>query len=335
MYDVFNTVENWVAQGRKLAMATVISTWGSAPRPVGSVLLVSENGDMAGSVSGGCVENAVVREALQALKTGVARRSHYGISNDDAWAVGLMCGGELDVLATPFPTGETLKALRAALRENRGGVLLNRLDAPNAEQYFFPADTKWDSPYDSIAQKAWRERQSQIIETLEGTWFALVIPRKAQLLVIGAAHVAAELVRLAKWLDFETIVIDPRQVFTEQTVFPEAPHQMIVDWPAEALPRFQLDAFTYVVLLTHDPRIDDQALHILLHSEAGYIGALGSRRTHEQRIARLRSIGFDEADIARIHAPVGLGIGAKGAKEIALSIVAEIIQVKNRVTVKN
>ncbi len=331
MYDVFPIIEDWLSKQKKFAVATVIGTWGSAPRPVGSVLLVSENGDMAGSVSGGCVENAVVKEALNVLEIGVPRQLHYGISNDDAWSVGLMCGGELDVLVEPFPNGEVQELLLHALRENRGGVLLSRLGTELVEQCFFLPDADPSlMPNGQLARKVWTERKSQVIETPEGTWFARVIPRKLQLLVIGSAHIAAELVRLAKIFDFQTIVIDPRQVFAEKTEFPDVPHQMIVDWPAEVLPDFKLDAYTYAVLLTHDPKIDDQALHLLLRSNIGYIGALGSKRTNEKRVERLREAGFDEATIARIHAPVGLSIGAKGAKEIALSIMAEIIQIKNK-----
>jgi len=151
----------------------------------------------------------------------------------------------------------------------------------------------------------------------------------SEILIFGAAHIAVELVRLARMFDFEAIVIDPRKTFAERTQFTDAPDQMLIDWPAEVLPQFTLDHFTYAVLLTHDPKIDDQALDILLNSEIGYIGAIGSKRTNAKREARLRTAGYDDAAIARSHAPIGLNIGAKGAKEIALSIMAEIVKVKN------
>lgn len=330
MNEVFAIIEDWLSKGKQMAVATVTGTWGSSPRPVGSVLLVSENGDMAGSVSGGCVENSVVKEALKVLKTGIPRQLHYGISNDEAWEVGLMCGGKLEVFVEPFPTGQIREQMLTALRENRGGVLLSRMDAGLSVQQFFSPDlAQWSTPNGQLAHQAWTERKSQILETEGTTWFARVLPKKQQLLIIGAAHIAVELVQLAKLFDFETIVIDPRRVFVEKTQFPEVPHQMIVSWPAEVLPDFELDAYTYAVLLTHDPKIDDQALHLLLKSNIGYIGALGSKRTHEKRVARLREAGVDEASIARIHAPIGLNIGAKGAREIALSIIAEMIQFKN------
>lgn len=330
MNEVFAIIEDWLSKGKQMAVATVTGTWGSSPRPVGSVLLVGEDGDMAGSVSGGCVENSVVKAALNVLKTGVPKQLHYGISNDEAWEVGLMCGGKLDVFVEPFPAGETREQMLSALRENRGGVLLSRMDTESSVQQFFSPDSdQWSTPDGQLAHQAWTERKSQILETEGATWFARVLPRKHRLLIIGAAHIAVELVQLAKLFDFEMIIIDPRQVFVEKTQFPEAPHQMIVDWPAEVLPDFELDAYTYAVLLTHDPKIDDQALHLLLNSNIGYIGALGSKRTHEKRVARLREAGVDEAKIARIHAPVGLNIGAKGAREIALSIIAEIVKFKN------
>lgn len=308
----------------------MIRTWGSAPRPVGSLMFVNESMEMIGSVSGGCVENAVVRAAMQVLTTSKPEVLHYGISNEDAWAVGLMCGGELEVLVAPFPGPVPQEKLFTALTENRGGVLLSRLDAPTYpdQQFFLPDD--WRLPYGELATKAWQERKSQIIETNTGRWFAKVFPPKSQMLIFGAVHLAVELVQLAHFFDFETIVIDPRQFFVEKTQFLSPPHRLRIDWPAEVLPDFSLDQYTYAILLTHDPKIDDQALQILLQSKVGYIGALGSKRTHEKRIERLKNLGFGAEAIARIHAPVGLDIRAQGAKEIALSIMAQVIQVKNQ-----
>ena len=333
MQDLLPTITQWLSEDKKVAIATVIRTWGSSPRPVGSTLAVSEDGQMVGSVSGGCVEGAVLKEALEVLKTNQPKALHYGISNDDAWTVGLMCGGELDVFVQPFPGGEVQQQLLQALQNNKGGVLLSQINDEEPIQKFsvFLIPPFLHSPIPpSSDQKAYAERKSQIFELKGKKWFAHVFPKKSQLIIIGAAHIAVELVRLAKLFDFETIVIDPRQTFATQTQFPEAPHQMIVEWPAEALPAFSLDHFTYAVLLTHDPKIDDQALHLLLCSNVGYIGALGSRKTQEKRIARLQEAGFSEEVIARIHAPIGVNIRAQGAKEIALSILAELIKEKNR-----
>ncbi|HMO40736.1 MAG TPA: XdhC family protein [Saprospiraceae bacterium] len=328
--EVFSTIEDWLSSDKRFAVATVIGTWGSSPRPVGSVLLVREDGAMAGSVSGGCVENAVVKSALQVLASGVPQALHFGITNDEAWAVGLSCGGKLDVWVEPFPTGAVQEQLLAALRADTGGLWLSRLDEGHyAPVFLSPAAIAEAHPDWAFAYPIWRERRSQVLVASGERWFVRVVPRKNRLLIIGAAHIAVELVRLAHLFDFATTVIDPRQVFATKTQFAEAPHDMLVNWPAAVLPTFELDAWTYAVLLSHDPKIDDQALHLLLRSEIGYIGALGSRRTHEQRIARLRAEGFSDAAIARIHAPVGLSIGAQGAREIAVSIIAEMIQYKN------
>lgn len=331
MLEVFDTLEDWLSNGKRFAIAKVIGTWGSSPRPVGSVLLISEDMEMAGSVSGGCVENAVVKEAIKVLETGAPRQLHYGISDDDAWEVGLMCGGTLDVLVEPFPNGNLQTEVITALRANTGGVLLSKLDTDTPEQKFVSADqiNNQELAINDLTINAWRERKSQIVETADGRWFLHVLPRKNKILIFGAAHIAVELVRLARMFDFESIVIDPRQTFAERTQFTEAPDQLLIDWPAEVLPQFTLDHFTYAVLLTHDPKIDDQALDILLASDIGYIGAIGSKRTNAKRETRLRAAGYDDAAIARIHAPIGLNIGSKGAKEIALSIMAEIVQVKN------
>lgn len=332
MLEILPTIINWIDNKQPIAIATVTRTWGSAPRPVGSVFAVSADGQMAGSVSGGCVEGAVMKEALEVIKTQQPKQLHYGISNDDAWSVGLMCGGELDVFVQPFPSGEVQIQLLQLLQNNEGGVLLSKMNENEAAQLFnFSTFQPLSaSTLQGFAEKVYSERKSQIIEIEGDHWFAHVFSKKSQLIIIGAAHIAVELVRLAKIFDFETIVIDPRQTFAEQTQFLELPHQMFVDWPAEVLPNFQLDASTYAVLLTHDPKIDDQALHLFLHSNVGYIGALGSRKTHEKRFARLREAGFSEEAIAKIHAPVGVDIRAQGAKEIALSIIAELIKIKNQ-----
>jgi xanthine dehydrogenase accessory factor len=331
MLEILPTVLQWLSEEKPIAYAVVTRTWGSSPRPVGAVLAVTADGQLAGSVSGGCVEGQVLKEALEVLQTGVPKILQYGISNDDAWQVGLMCGGELEVLVQPFPQADVQKQLLQALQNKEGGVLMSCInDSKIAPLFVLPSyPSILPPPYPPLSQKVYLARKSQMVEIEGKQWFLHVFSKKAQLLIIGAAHISVELVRLAKLFDFETIVIDPRQTFAGQTQFPEPPDQILVAWPAEVLLNFQLDAYTYAVLLTHDPKIDDQAVEMLLKSEVAYIGALGSKKTHEKRMTRLRKMGFDEEAIARIHAPVGLDIGAQGAREIALSIVAELIKMKN------
>lgn len=342
MFDVFSEISNWVSENRRFALATVIRTWGSAPRPVGSALAVSENGEMLGSVSGGCVEGSVVKAAMEVLREGQPKLLKFGVTDEDAWAVGLSCGGAIHLLVEPFlafSDNDTEKKiwqnLSDALENNRSCMLVSRLSAgdnghllvfPNGETIGENPDPEWVT----AALQAFQERNNLVTERPGGNFFVQIFPRKSQLLIVGAAHITADLVRLGNWYDFETIVIDPRGVFAHKTQFPEPPHQLINDWPAEALPGFTLDEYAYAVLLSHDPKIDDQALELLLKSKVAYIGALGSSRTQEKRVRRLENAGFTEAEINRVHGPIGVDIHAKRPKEIALSIMGEIIKVQNQ-----
>lgn len=340
MQDILPQLEKWIKAGKPFALATVIKTWGSSPRPVGSALAVTGDLEMAGSVSGGCVEGAVLKEAQDILRTGQPARLKFGVTDEDAWAVGLSCGGAIQVWTEKFlafdedPTEKRIwEKLHRCLTQNIGCVLLTRLGGDwNRHLLVVPGDETigHEQPgLTDLAIKAYRERNNQVIELEEGNYFAQVFPRKSQLLIVGAAHITADLVRLGNLYDFETVVIDPRGIFANKTQFGDPPQQLLAEWPAEVLPRFQLDAFSYAVLLTHDPKIDDQALEILLRSDIGYIGALGSKRTHEKRLRRLEKAGFGPEEMARIHAPIGVDINAKRPKEIALSIMAEIIKVQN------
>lgn len=343
MFDILPSIERWVAAKKPFALATVIRTWGSAPRPVGSALAVTTDKEMAGSVSGGCVEGAVIKEAQTILENGRPQRLKFGVTDEDAWAVGLSCGGAIHVWTERFmafdedPTEQKIwEKLHHCLTNNIGCILLTNMSAEKNEHLLVvPSEdlaigAGQSDELRELAMKAYRERNNQTLEHEENQYFARVFPRKSQLLIVGAAHITTDLVRLGNLYDFETIVIDPRGIFAEKTQFPEPPHQLFVDWPAEVLADFKLDDYSYAVLLTHDPKIDDQALHLLLKSGIGYIGALGSRRTHAKRIKRLQEAGFSEEEIERIHAPIGVDINAKRPKEIALSIMAEMVKVKNQ-----
>ncbi len=347
MIDLFDNIENFLKKGKRFAAATVIQTWGSAPRPIGSAMIVSEDLEMAGSVSGGCVEGALLRAVPEVLKTNKPKRLGFGVTDEEAWAVGLSCGGQIQVFIEPFfgnNDPQMWSILRGCLLENKGVVLLTKLNdeasehilvLPNGETIeqgrggFEPP-----RPLVSLTENAlcaYKERKTQTIEMPDGsTWFLQVFSPKAKLVIVGAAHITVDLVHLAQYFGFETIVIDPRGIFAEKTQFPTPPDHLYVDWPAEILPDLTLDAYTFAVLLTHDPKIDDQALHILLKSDVAYIGALGSRKTHEKRVKRLKESGFSDEVIGKIHAPIGVNIAAKSAREIALSIIAELIKIKNQ-----
>ena len=328
-------LSKWLATGLSFCSATVIHTWGSSPRPVGSMMFIGSDAEILGSVSGGCVEGAVVREALEVMKTGKAKHLKFGITDDEAWAVGLSCGGSMAVFLEPFVGIQNPEIWSLLSTDNPCCTLATLLSAENTTHVLVTdkGEVIGHSPTENLqteALRAYRERKTQTITLENDTWLLQVFPRQSQLIIVGAAHITVDLVHLAQYFDFETIVIDPRGIFAHKTQFPTPPDHLFVDWPAEVLPNFKLDAYTFAVLLTHDPKIDDQALELFLKSEVAYIGCLGSKKTHEKRINRLTAKGFSETDIARIHAPVGVDIRAKSAKEIALSIVSELVRERNQ-----
>lgn len=341
MKELLPYLQEWAGKGHEFAIATVIQTWGSSPRPVGSAMLVSKDMEMAGSVSGGCVEGAVIREAMPLIQNGTAKRLAFGVADEDAWAVGLSCGGRIQVFAERFlafdqrPEEQAAWALlRERLESNQPCIFVSRLeDGQGWHSVILPDGAAAGQPtaegLKAEALRAYRERKSQSVEWEGAAYFLQVFPSRSRMLIIGAAHITADLIQLGKMYDFETIVIDPRGVFAHKSQFPLPPDQLFDKYPAEALPGFTLDAYTYALVLSHDPKIDDNALHILLPSGIAYIGALGSKKTHEKRVKRLKEAGFSDEAIARIHAPIGLDINAKTPKEIALSIMGEIIKVKN------
>ncbi|MFK8009601.1 MAG: XdhC family protein [Saprospiraceae bacterium] len=342
MKDLLKKIQEWKSINKKFAIATVTKTWGSSPRPIGSSMIISEDMEMAGSVSGGCVEGAVVKSALLLLKNGEGKQLSFGVTNDEAWEVGLSCGGKIDVYVEPFlgtDEKEELiwKKLEDCLENNQGCILMTRLEDGKGQHALILPDGKMiGSNINTLTTalkeeglRAFQERKNQIVEVEKVKYFAQVFPRKNQMLIIGAAHITVDLVQLAKMYNFQTIVIDPRGIFTNKTQFNIQPDFIFEKYPSEILYQFKLDTYTYAIVLSHDPKIDDNALEILLRSEIGYIGALGSRKTHAKRVSRLLEKGFSEEEIEKIHSPIGMDIKAKTPKEIALSIMGEVIQVKN------
>jgi xanthine dehydrogenase accessory factor len=338
MLELLESIDSFLEKKQRFAQATVIKTWGSAPRPVGSIMLVCENGTMAGSVSGGCVEGSIVKQAQEVLKTMRPKLLSFGVSDDEAWTVGLSCGGSIQVFLEPFiafTDAEIWKILTGYLRENKGCILATHLNETENNTLLITTNgniigKNKQEFIKSLALKAYNERNTQFFETEKGEkWLLNIMPPKHKLIIVGAAHITVDLVHLAHYFGFETIVIDPRGIFASKTDFPTPPNALYIDWPIEILPNNTLDAYTYAVLLTHDPKIDDQALHILLKSEVAYIGCLGSKKTHEKRMKRLQEAGFTETEIEKIHAPIGVDINAKSAREIALSIISELIKNKN------
>ncbi|WP_235298537.1 XdhC family protein [Portibacter marinus] len=302
MREFINHFENFERQ-KRIVIARVVKTWGSSPRPVGSALIIDEDYHMYGSVSGGCVEGSVLKAAKEILRTGSAEMEHYGVTDEEAWMVGLSCGGKLDVYIQPLDKGKFRTELFNKIRSN--------------ESFYW--NTHLKSGNSSIDQEAIDQE----------AYFSHRISRKPLMLIIGAAHISSDLIHLAKFYDFTTIVIDPRATFAKNINFDEHPDQIIEAYPSEVLSDYPLDKETFAVILSHDPKIDDNALELLLNEPLAYIGALGSKRTQAKRVARLQEAGFTQKLIDRIQAPIGLDINSKTPKEIALSIMAEIIKVKN------
>jgi xanthine dehydrogenase accessory factor len=304
----------WHKDGRGAVLATVIETWGSAPRPVGSQLAVSGTGEMMGSVSGGCVEGAVVAEATEALRTGQSRVLTYGVTDEDAFAVGLACGGTIRVLVEPVGP-----AIPVDLLNDLVAARLGR----QAVAYVVNLVT-WDrafAPRGGNLEARFRSDKSGV----EGDDFIAIHNPPLRMIVVGAVHIAQPLVQMARACGYDPLLIDPREAFGSVARFPG--ETILHDWPDDAMTAAGLDARTAVVTLTHDPKLDDPAIRAALASDCFYLGCLGSTRTHAKRLERLRADGVAEDRIARIHAPVGLDIGAKSPAEIAVSILAQITQV--------
>jgi xanthine dehydrogenase accessory factor len=301
----------WHCDGTGAALATVIETWGSAPRPVGSQLAISGQGDLMGSVSGGCVEGAVVVEAMDALEDGQPRLLEYGVSDDEAFAVGLACGGTIRILVEP---------VGAAMPEPMLADLVAAREARRPVAYTVDTET-WARAL--LGPDAHAERFTSDRSGFDGAVFVGIHNPPLRMAVVGAVHIAQPLVVMARLAGFDPVVIDPREAFASAPRFPG--ETLIHDWPDDALVGFAPDHRSAVVTLTHDPKIDDPAIEAALGSDCFYLGCLGSTRTHAKRVARLEDAGFSADQIARIHAPIGLDIGAKSPSEIAVSILAEII----------
>lgn len=308
----------WHASGEAVVLATILSTWGSAPRGAGSHMAMASDGSFVGSVSGGCVEGALMRTAAEVRESGGPRIVEYGVSNDQAWEAGLACGGQVVVrldrigsLPLDLPTTQ-LQAILDAVADRQPVAL--RFEPGQAARRVSarPTDTTSTVPRRSDV------RTHPVVRPY---------PPTLRLVMVGAGHITRALVGMALPLGFELHVIDPRSAFARSDRFPGA--TVHVDYPDEVLDHLGVDAHTAVVVLTHDPRIDDPALEVALRSTCVYIGALGSTRTHARRRTRLADRGFDSAALDRIHGPVGLRLGGRQPAEIALSILAELTQVRH------
>lgn len=331
--DVLARARDWSSEGRKLALATVVQTWGSSPCPAGSRLLADGAGAFVGSVSGGCVEGAVVMAAREVIEQGVARQLRFGVAHAQAIEVGLACGGQIEVYVEPLIDGELLEHLHRARLAKRTVVWATGLD-DGAHALLEPGAREPTPLYGSLkatqelwaaARSAARLDRAQLVQGAGGRVLLAAIAPPLRMAIVGAVHIAQPLAQMASVLGFDVSVIDPRGAFATVARFPGV--RLIQQWPGPALASLVPDARTAVVTLTHDAKLDEPALLAALNSDAFYVGALGSRRTHAARIGRLRAQGLAEEALSRICGPIGLPIGARSPAEIATSIVAEVVQV--------
>jgi xanthine dehydrogenase accessory factor len=321
--------------------AVVTAVWGSAPRPEGSSLLATPDGRMAGSVSGGCVENAAVEEVVAAIARGTPSVASWGVSHERAWELGLSCGGTISVLVEPRVRPEVL----AAARSDAGSVVATVTGDGARSGNGLVVDERGghtvfgDFPHDlirpalAVAGDALAKLTSRLETIGQGNAstaiFFEVYPRRPTLLIFGGVHVATHLVHMAKPLGYRTVVADGREGFLTRERFPGA-DELILGWPEEVFARAGIDSATCICLLTHDPKFDEPALDIALRSPAVYVGAIGSRKTQQVRRERLRAAGFTEEEVARLHGPIGLDLGGRDPAEIALAILAEISAVRHK-----
>lgn len=363
MREIINEINEWSKSDQPVAVATVIETWGSAPRSVGAKMALTPDHHIAGSVSGGCVEGAVFEAGVETLETGRPQLLHFGVADETAFeAVGLACGGTIEVFVEPL-TPALREFWQRALAEDRAIATATIVKGPHdLVGYKLMLDAhgvvktlevsednhpevnanRTSEVYEALltaAQSALQQGTSQRVElptldswvetgtrTLEA--FIEVILPKPTLVIVGGVHIAVALTTMAKTLDYRVVIVDPRSAFGHETRFPHA-DQIVKEYPHKAFETLPITRSTAIVTLTHDAKFDDPALKIALSSPAFYVGALGGRKTHEARRARLLAAGLTEAQMNRLYAPIGLDIGTTTPEEIALATMAQIVAARS------
>jgi xanthine dehydrogenase accessory factor len=341
MWDIHSTIENWLTQGRSIALATVVQTWGSSPRQAGAKMGITADLSIIGSVSGGCVEAAVIDAALESLNDQRPRLLHFGVSDDTAWDVGLACGGKISVYVEPLDIN-WWQAASDAMRQNRTFVTISIIDGPDAGQkVVISAGTgevyasaglsqEQHTTLAQAGQTAIDRGSTKRTQLANADVLIDVLHPSPKLIIVGGAHVAMALHYFARQLGFRVVLVDPRRAFATRERFPEA-ELILHSYPDKAFAEIGLDSQTYIAILTHDPKIDDPALHTALPANVPYVGLLSSQRSHQQRTERLIAGGINPQLLAQIHVPIGLDIGAKTPEEIALCIMAQIVATRNRI----
>ncbi|MFI5082235.1 MAG: XdhC family protein [Streptosporangiales bacterium] len=348
MRDILDQITKWWDSGETFGLATVVNTFRSAPRDPGAALAVSGGGEVVGSVSGGCVEGAVYELAQEVCESGQPVLQTYGISDDTAFDVGLTCGGIIELFVEPVSRERFLGLgdVAAAIRDEVPVAVATVISGPGmlGARRIIQADTatgtlgagdRLDGAVDDDARgmlaqgltgvRHYGEHGERRLDDL--SVFVQSFAPPPRMLVFGAIDFAAAVARAGKFLGYRVTVCDARPIFATHARFPDA-DEVIVDWPHRYLAKTPIDSRTVICVLTHDPKFDVPVLEVALRTPAGYIGAMGSRRTHDDRLARLREAGLTEDELARLRSPIGLDLGARTPEETAVSVAAELIQLR-------
>ena len=324
--EIYIKILQWLNDKKEVAIANVIETWGSSPRPVGSIMAVNNDNDIIGSVSGGCIESFVFGKALEVIKYNNVKTLEFGVTNSQAWDVGLTCGGKIKVFLEKVSHKDIdfIKKINDIYIKNKIMVIATRLNDGKRNMFDNASENK-------LKQKLkinFNTVKSGIKLFEDQEWFIKVFQNNTKIIIIGAVHIAEPLIKFANLLAYEVFLIDPRNAFNEKN-FNNI--KIFKEWPDEALKKIVIDKNTAIVTLTHDPKLDDPALEYSLKTDAFYIGCLGSKKTHNSRMLRLKRKGINEKQLEKLNGPVGISIDAKTPSEIAVSIISQIILFKNTV----
>lgn len=318
--DIAGLAQSWLADGRTIALATVVDTWGSSPVPVGGQMAIADGETFQGSVSGGCVENEVILAADEVIAGGVPRLLEFGVSHDTAWSVGLPCGGRIAVFVerlSPERDTEFMARIVAAQETREALVVARQLDS--GERKVFEEGDVAPAPVLDLFGSG----HSGISEIEGARVFLQAVAPRPRIIIVGATHIAQSLAALAPLVGMDVVVIDPREAYAMSPRF--SGRDVIVAWPQDAMPDLGLDSYSAIVALSHVAHIDDETLKLAAPSACRYVGALGSTRNHAKRRERLAAAGLSQQQIDRVRSPIGLDLGARTPEEIALSILAEIV----------
>jgi xanthine dehydrogenase accessory factor len=328
--EIYNKIEIDLKRKKEIAVVSVIETWGSSPRPVGSTMVVSEDHKVFGSVSGGCIESFVYSKALEVIKNNKVITLEFGVTNKQAWEVGLTCGGKIKVFIEKLSQDNLnyVKRINNTFNTNNSLTVATKL-LDGTKEILNDNSLIKNKYIKSISEKNINFKKSELKLINNQYWFFKVFKSEIKLIIIGSVHIAEPLIKFANVLGYRIVLIDPRSNIKNISVNSDV--KVIKDWPDEALKEITIDDNSAVVTLTHDTKLDDPALEYSVKSKAFYIGCLGSKKTHASRIERLSKKGIKKELLSKLHGPIGLSIGAETPAEIASSIISQIIEIKNSI----